>query len=44
MWITDQRILSISIEKDGIGLHGDYQTLISYGSDKKEVNHELGTV
>lgn len=35
---TDRQIMSITIQKDGIGLRGDYQPLIHYGNDWKEVS------
>ncbi|KAL9966337.1 hypothetical protein ACROYT_G024391 [Oculina patagonica] len=35
---TDRCIMSIHIQKDGIGLRGDYQSLITYGSDWEKVS------
>lgn len=35
---TEKRIVSVNIQKDGIGLWGDYEALINYGSDWQEVS------
>lgn len=35
---TEKRIVSVNIQKDGIGLRGDYEALINYGSDWQEVS------
>lgn len=35
---TDQHIVSVVTKRDGIGLRGDYQPLIKYGSDWNKVS------
>ena len=35
---TGKRIVSVNIQKDGIGLRGNYEALISYGSKWQEVS------